>query len=80
MLHRRSRKMMIELKIYVLCVYKSKSEFADSGNLTFNVEYDGINVTAMPQANVSECYNLCKSSQGTHLKQTATYVHDFADE
>jgi hypothetical protein len=53
---------------------------ADSGNLTFNVEYDGINITAMPQANVSECYNFCKRSQGTYFKQTVSFVHIFADE
>jgi len=49
--------------------------FADTGNLTFNVEYDGIRLTASPQANASECYNSCKNSQGTHLRQTAISVY-----
>jgi hypothetical protein len=53
---------------------------ADSGNLTFNVEYNGTLVAAMPQANVSDCYNSCMNFKGTHLQQTATFVHDFADE
>jgi hypothetical protein len=39
--------------------------FADSGRLTFNVEYNGIVLSTSPKANFSDCYNLCKSSQGT---------------
>jgi hypothetical protein len=40
-----------------------------AGNLTYNVEFDGILLPSSAQANSAECYNLCKNYQGVYFFQ-----------